>query len=136
MFYKNLLFGFILFGNLLNIFKIIIEDVQQQKPLPEEGKEIYPEERYRQFLHYEHDYHPVYAIEKILSLFSDVLIIYLPFFSFIERICKGNVYLIGICTAVMISFLNAFLSLPIEYYSTFVIEEKYGLNKKNEERIF
>ena len=136
MFYKHLLFGLICLDQLVSVAKIIITDRKQKEPLPKEGKEIYSPEKYQEFLNYEHDYHPVTAFKKIVSLLSDALIIYLPFFPWVEKLAGNNVYLLFTLTYIVIGLIHKVLMLPFSYYSTFVIEEKYGLNKMDRKRFF
>ncbi|MBR4462511.1 MAG: M48 family metalloprotease [Erysipelotrichaceae bacterium] len=136
MYYKHILFGLICLSQLFSIIKIIITDRQQHLPLPEEGKEIYSPEKYQEFLNYEHDYHPVTALKKIVSLISDALILYLPFFLWMEKLGGGNVYKETILTTVILETFNAIVMLPFSYYSTFVIEEKYGKNKTDQKQFF
>ena len=123
-------------SQLYGVVKIIITDRQQHLPLPEEGKEIYSPEKYQEFLNYEHDYHPVTALKKIVSLISDAIIIYLPFFSWMEKLGHDNAYLVDVYTIVILTVYGTLLKLPLSYYSTFVIEEKYGLNKMNRKQFF
>ncbi len=136
MFYKHLLFGLLCLNQLFGVIKIIIADRQQHQPLPAEGKEIYSPEKYQEFLNYEHDYHPVYAIKKIVSLIGNALIIYLPFFPWMEHLGHDNVYLVDVFTVVILAVYETLLVLPLSYYSTFVIEEKYGLNKMDRKEFF
>ena len=136
MFYKHLLFALSCIIHLFGVAKIIITDRQQHQPLPEEGKEIYSPEKYQEFLNYEHDYHPVYALKKIISLLSDALIIYLPFFPLMEKLAGPNVYKILALTLIVLDLFTGIVTLPISYYSTFVIEEKYGSNKMDRKQFF
>ena len=131
MSYKHLLFGLICLEQLFSIIKIIITDRQQHLPLPEEGKEIYSAEKYQEFLDYEHDYHPVIALKKIVHLIGDAAIIYLPFFPWMERLGHDDPYLTDLYTIVILTIFETILMFPMSYYSTFVIEEKYGKNKMN-----
>ncbi len=136
MLYKHFLFGLLCIGQLFSVAKIIITDRQQHLPLPEEGKEIYSPEKYQEFLNYEHDYHPVIALKKTVSLIGDAIIIYLPFFPWMERIGRGDPYLTDFLTIVILAVYEALLTLPFSYYSTFFIEEKYGLNRMDRKQFF
>ncbi len=131
MFYKHLLFGLLFLSQLFSIIKIIITDRQQHLPLSEEGKEIYSPEKYQEFLNYEHDYHPVIALKTVASLIGDAIIIYLPFFPWVEGLGHDDPYLTDLLTIVILAVYEALLTLPFSYYSTFFIEEKYGLNRMN-----
>ena len=113
MFYKHLLFGLLCLSQLYGVIKIIITDRQQHLPLPEEGKEIYSPEKYQEFLNYEHDYHPVTALKKIVSLISDAIIIYLPFFSWMEKLGHDNAYLVDVYTIVILTDAAAGLVVTI-----------------------
>ena len=136
MFYKHLLFGLLCLSQLFSIIKIIITDRQQHLPLPEEGQEIYSPEKYQEFLNYEHDYHPVIALKKVASLIGDAIIIYFPFFPWMERLGHGDPYLTDLLTIAILAVYEALLTLPFSYYSTFYIEEKYGMNRMNRKQFF
>ena len=128
--YRHILFILSCLSMIYKVVRLYIIDRQRRKPLPEEAKEIYSQERYKTFLDYKHDYYPVIVIGKIFDLIVNIVLIYSSFFAFVDNVSKGNNYVSLIVTFLLIFVINEIIALPTSYYSTFVIEEKYGLNKK------
>ena len=101
-------------------------------PIPKELEDVYDDTEYRKSQNYKKE---VYRFGLISSVFS--LLILLGFLFF-----EGFAYVNGIAINFtdnpiykaliffgIIMFASDILSLPFSYYSTFVIEEKYGFNK-------
>ncbi|MCI8631259.1 MAG: M48 family metalloprotease [Firmicutes bacterium] len=122
----------VIIAKVQSIIMTYIQYKQNLKTLPEEVKNIYDEDRYQIYLSYETDYRKVKYICAFISVTVEVFIIFSPFFKWIETIAGDNVYMIIIATIVAMQIIDAVTDIPVEYYSTFVIEEKYNLNKKSQ----
>ena len=129
MFYRHLLFGLLLCGNAYRIWRRIITDRQQKKPLPAEVRDIYTPEKYRDFLNREHDYLPLFIAARITNILANAFFIYSPYYAWMEILGQGNEYLIVLATILSSELVSFVLSVPRSYYATFTIEEKYGLNR-------
>lgn len=129
MFYRHLLFGLLLCGNAYRIWRRIITDRQQKKPLPAEVQDIYTPEKYRDFLNREHDYLPLFIYSRIVSILTNAFFIYSPYYTWMEKLGAGNEYLIMLATILTSELVSFVFSVPRSYYATFTIEEKYGLNR-------
>lgn len=115
------------------IFDFILRSIaikHRELPLPEEVSDIYSEERFQKFKAYKKDYLFPGIFQSLLSLIVDIVIIVSPFYSLMERLGRNNIYLIFIVTLLITSLIEEIVNLPFDYYATFVIEEKYGKNKK------
>ncbi len=129
MFYRHLLFGLLLCGNAYRIWRRIITDRQQKKPIPSEVRDIYTPEKYRDFLNREHDYLPLFIAARITNILANAFFIYSPYYAWMEILGRGNEYLIVLATILSSELVSFMLSVPRSYYATFTIEEKYGLNR-------
>ena len=136
MIYRHILFILILISDVYAVFSYIVTDRQQKKPVPDEVKYIYTPEKYREFLNYEHDYRPLFIAKRIVNILLSAFVVYSPFFSWLEKMFGTNEYILAVAAALLISFATLLLSLPRSYYGTFVIREKYGLNKKTKKEFW
>ena len=123
---------------ILNVLDLIwsmitahIAKLQRSKPLPEEVSDIYDKDRYQTFLNYKSDNKKIYFIRKMIQFILDTVVILSPIFAWIEDISNKNVYLIVLITVVILMIIDEIVSIPFSYYNTFVIREKYKLNKMN-----
>lgn len=124
-------FAFSLIRLIFDSFLWHLSDIQRKKPLPEEVADVYDEDRYQTYLNYVADNKRVVNISKGINLVIDVFLIFSPFYSLIETICKGNVYLICLASYFIMWFVGSVIDVCLSYYDTFTIMEKYGLNKKD-----
>ncbi|MDQ7009590.1 MAG: M48 family metallopeptidase [Candidatus Gracilibacteria bacterium] len=100
--------------------------------LPEELKDIYDEKKYEKSMKYEKTNHKFSSITGIFSFIIMLLVLIFGGFGWLDNLVKTfteisllqSLYFFGI-----ISVINSLISIPISYYSTFVIEEKFGFNK-------
>ena len=111
------------------LYKIV--DDWRKKPLPIEVSDIYDEKRYQTFIQYKNDNRRLSLISKTLSLIIDLIIIYSNFFSIIEKLVGNHPYLLVIVTSMILLAINTITSYFIDYHRTFIIDEKYGKNKKD-----
>ncbi|WP_026838996.1 M48 family metallopeptidase [Gillisia sp. JM1] len=101
-------------------------------PIPKELEDVYDDAEYRKSQNYKKE---VYRFGVVSSAFSLIILLGFLFFegfayvnevagSFTENPIYKALIFFGI-----IMFASDILTLPFSYYSTFVIEEKYGFNK-------
>lgn len=109
-----------------------IIDRQRRKPLPEEVRDVYTKERWKSFVAYKHDSRYTYLLSKAISFLLSTFVIFTPFYQWMERLGQGNVYLLVAVTVVIMETCSLLFSLPVDHYQTFVIENRYGLNKRTE----
>lgn len=108
-----------------------IADNQRKKPLPEEVADVYDKERYKKYLDYVADNKKLANKYKIIDVVFSVIIILSPVFAVIENWCGGKPIKVCLITVFLFWVVNAVTSSIQGYESTFKIEEKYGLNKKD-----
>ena len=131
MIYRHLLFLCTLVSALYRIVLRVISWRQRKKPLPEEVQTIYSPERWQQFINRQNDYLPLFILHRVFNLILNIIVIYSGFFRYIEQLAGENVYRLFLVTFGIMFVIDLCMDIPESWYSTFVIEEKYGLNKKD-----
>ena len=99
-------------------------------PLELEG--IYNEEEYLKSQSYKNENYKFSLITGIISMIVTLLFFIFEGFAFVDHIARSfsdNTIVITLIFFGIIMFASDILSLPFSYYSTFVIEEKFGFNK-------
>lgn len=107
--------------------------------LPEELKEVYDEEKYAKSLKYENTKYKFGLLSSGISIVVTLLMLTLGWFGcldeFVRQFTQNSIvmalYFFGIITLV-----QTIIGLPFSYYSTFVIEEKFGFNKMTKKLFF
>ncbi len=126
---------FILIMNLVSlayhIAKMRLADIQRKRPLPAEVADVFEPERYRTYLNYTADNRKFFLVKSILSLIITTILYFSPIFAGIERTCSGNAYAVFLLTFLIFWAVDIVLETVFDWYDTFRIEEKYGLNRKD-----
>lgn len=108
-------------------------------PIPKELQDVYDETEYKKSQRYKKE---SYRFGLITSTFSVLLmLIFLIFDGFahvdsLSRSFSENSIGISLIFFGIIIFASDILNLPFSWYSTFVIEEKYGFNKTTKKTFF
>ena len=103
-----------------------------KESLPDELKDIYDEEKYAKSMKYEKTKHTFSSITGIFSFILMLLVLVFGGFGWLDDLVKTftDISLLQSLYFFWIIFLiQTLISLPINYYSTFVIEEKFWFNK-------
>lgn len=113
---------------LWHFFINALQTSQMKKPLPKEVEDVYDTKRYNEFIQYKKEYREISLIEMGLETIFMLVLVFSNFFSWVSSF--ESVY-VGLWICIGIDwFVGCIFSIGIEFYETFHIEEKYGLNKK------
>jgi len=107
--------------------------------LPEELKEIYDEEKYAKSMAYEKEKFKFSMITSFITFFIMLLVLIFGGFGWLDNLVRSwtdSYILRGLYFFWIIAFIQTLISLPISYYSNFVIEEKFGFNKMTKKLFF
>lgn len=102
------------------------------EPVPEIVKDLYDEEKYNNWLNYSMETLRFSLIMKSFSTVLVVLLLAVGFFGVIEGWTTAwfsNPVLQTLAFLGILYIGNFILTIPFSYYSTFIIEEKFGFNK-------
>lgn len=114
-----------------DLIRMYIAAQQRKKPLPPEVADVYDAERYRQYLSYVADHRKSLLIVRGVTFVTSTILYYSNIFSALENWLGGNPYLILIATQTVFTSIDTIIDVIDDYHCTFVIEEKYGLNKQD-----
>ena len=101
-------------------------------PIPEALSDVYDTTEYEKSQRYKKERYKYGILTSSFSLLVLLLFLYFKGFALIDTIARSfsdNEIVISLIFFGIIMFANDILMLPFSWYSTFVIEEKYGFNK-------
>tara|TARA_R100000353_G_scaffold176098_3_gene148926 strand:+ start:70076 stop:71308 length:1233 start_codon:yes stop_codon:yes gene_type:complete len=107
--------------------------------LPPQLQDVYDDEEYKKSQRYKTERYKFSILTSIVSLVATLLFFILDGFAFVDEIARSisnNPIIIALVFFAIIMIASDILSTPLSYYSTFVIEEKYGFNKTTRKTFF
>ncbi len=108
-------------------------------PIPQELEDVYDDAEYRKSQNYKRDVYRFGLISSVFSLLILLGFLFIEGFAYVDSIAgsftENSIYKALIFFGI-IMFASDILTLPFSYYSTFVIEEKYGFNKTTKKLFF
>ena len=108
----------------------LLDTRHMTEELPENVRDVYDEETYKKWIAYHHENKRLGAVEGIATFIVGLLMLTLNFYAFVFDLFGGRAVLLQYFPAILLfSTIDTVLSLPFRYYDTFVIEEKYGMNR-------
>ncbi len=108
----------------------ILDTIQMGKPLPENVRDVYDAQAYQKWIDYHRENKRLRNWESILTLVTGVLMLAFPYYAFVFGLFKDSpIYLQYFLAILAFTTVDNLLSLPFGYYDTFVIEERYGMNR-------
>lgn len=115
------------------LFDAIISFLNSQymkKDLPENVRDVYNRKEYENWQAYEKESGRLNIIESIVSLVINLIFLAGNVYAHVfEALAGVNVYVQYLAVIVLFSAISTLISLPFNYYDTFVIETRYGLNQ-------
>lgn len=127
IFISIILFHFLL-GRILDHFN----SRSRKLPIPDEGKGIYDDGKYRKSQDYHNELDRFGILESAFGIILMLGFLFLNGFARLDEIVRGitdNALLVTLLFFFILAIANDLIGIPFEIYSTFVIEEKYGFNK-------
>ncbi len=108
-------------------------------PLPPELQDVFEEAEYKKSQRYKKERYQFGVLTSSISLIATLLFFFFDGFAFIDGIARSvsnNEIVVALIFFGIILIASDILSTPFSYYSTFVIEEKYGFNKTTRKTFF
>lgn len=128
---RLLLVLYMVAGIVYDLITMYIAAQQRKKPLPPEVADVYDADRYSQYLSYVADNRKCALIESGVTLAVTSALYYSQFYPAMEQALHLNPYWIFIVTQLIFGIVSTVIDTASSYYVTFVIREKYGLNKQD-----
>ena len=104
------------------------------RPIPAELEGVYEPERYQRSQAYKKEKSRFGTSYAIVSMVATLAFLFLDGFAWVDSWARGisnNEIAVALLFFGVIGLANDLISTPFSYYNTFVIEEKYGFNRKS-----
>ncbi len=127
-----IIIGILVFNYLLDIFLDYLNNSYSSGSLPKEVEDIYNSNEYQKSKAYQKTNFNYSLITSTISIIATLLFFFLDGFALVDDLVRSisdNEIIIALLFFGIIILANDILSLPFQYYHTFVIEEKFGFNK-------
>ena len=127
---KALLIGSYILSKIYHGILEYLDSSYIEKELPDNVKDVYDKDTYDKWLRYTKECRRAGLIESIITSIITLLFLagntYAAVFNYFEGY---GIYLGYFLTLLVFTLITMPVSIPFDYYDTFVIEEKYGMNK-------
>ncbi len=136
---SSIVIGLVALMYIIDLVITLVNYNHRNQPIPEIAKDIYDQEKYQKWLSYFMETHRFQVIVKTLSTVLLLVLLGFGFFGFLERSTVAwfsHPILQTLAFLGVFFLINMLISLPFDYYATFVIEEKYGFNKTTSKTFF
>ena len=138
--YLLFILSFLIFEYLLDTYSKYLNVYSLRLALPDEFVGFYDSEKYKCSQKYTIDNSKFNLAVSSINVFITITFILIGGFNyldiFLRKIIINNEIILGLSYFVILIILNTIISLPISFYSTFYIEEKYGFNKSSKKLFF
>lgn len=114
-----------------------LNDKHQKGELPENVRDVYDEKEYANWKNYKAESGKLYTIWNIADIVFLAILLISNAYAWGFKALEGcNVYVQYLIFIFVLTVLSEIIDMPFKYYDTFVIEEKYGLNKSTKKTFF
>ena len=127
-----LIIGFVTLDFIVNSVLSWLNTKWMTHPVPPELEGLYDEEKYRKQQDYMRTNKRVSLIARCVSFVLTLIILGFGLLGWLDNQCKAWTHLPivqVILFLVLYNLFNTIIALPFSYYSTFVIEERFGFNR-------
>ena len=115
--------------NIFDFVLVKLNDSYVKKPLPENVKDVYDEEKYNKWINYRNDSKKFSAVQTLVSAAITLALFIFNVHARVFSFFTFNKFVNYILLILVFTLVSTIISIPFSYYSNFVIEEKYGFNK-------
>lgn len=103
---------------------------QADRPLPDNIKDVYDEAEYRKWRSYNKERGKISIIEAVVEIVITTGLLAFNVYAIIFKLLGNmNLYVQYLIFIAGMSLVTTIVSIPFTHHRTFVIEEKYGMNK-------
>ena len=115
--------------NIFDFVLVKLNDSYVKKPLLENVKDVYDEEKYNKWINYRNDSKKFSAVQTLVSAAVTLTLFIFNVHARVFNLFTFNKFVNYILLILVFTLVSTVISIPFSYYSNFVIEEKYGFNK-------
>ncbi|GAK94019.1 CAAX prenyl protease 1 [Nonlabens ulvanivorans] len=127
-----LIIGILIFDFLLDQLLGFLNYTWYSKEIPQELQDVYDGDEYAKSQEYKKTNYRFSLLSSSISFIAILIFLFYDGFAIIDswaRTLVNHDVLVGLLFFTVIAAAGEIISLPFSYYSTFVIEEKFGFNK-------
>ncbi len=109
------------------------------KPLPESLQDVYDNDEYKKAQSYKKENQRFSQLSGVFMFVLTLAFLFADGFAWIDELARSwfeNSIFIGLSFFGVLFLASSVINIPFSYYSTFVIEEKYGFNKSSKTTFF
>lgn len=128
----QIIVGILIFDFVLDQFLGYLNYSWYNKPVPESVSDVYDAAEYAKSQEYKRTGYRFGLLSSGISFVAILLFLFLDGFALVDDFARSLVnheILVGLVFFTIIGAAGELISLPFSYYSTFVIEERFGFNK-------
>ncbi len=134
---KILIVALFVLNALYEFFMLHLSISDKDRPLPENVKDVYNEERYKLYKAYKKESGKVELISFIVSFVINLAFLVFNVYATLFNLFDGlNIYLQYFLLIVVFDAFTTIVKMPFSYYGTFTVEEKFGMNKTTKKTFF
>ncbi len=126
---KILIIALAILGGLYPILLNLFKRKSSTNPIPESVKDVYDDETYAKWRSYNAEHSRLDLISSVVSLVVVTVMLATNLFSLFASIFPSGLFWQVVAVILLDTTVSEFVGLFFSYYSTMVIEEKYGFNK-------
>lgn len=127
-----LVIGVILVVYLFELIVAVLNNQHRLKPIPENIRDVYDEEKYKNWLNYSLDQHRFSMVKRGFNIVLLLALLLSGAFGWLEETVSlwteyarlQTLYFLGIY-----ALFTSIIGIPFRYYAQFVIEARYGFNR-------
>lgn len=124
-----LIFSFLLY-HAFEWYLDYLDTKHMNAEIPENVRDVYNEEEYRKWVSYHKENMRFSLAESLVSFLAGLLMLVFNFYALVFSAFSGrSLYLQYFLMILLLAVIETVIAIPFRYYETFVIEEKYGMNK-------
>lgn len=132
--------GIILVMFAINLGVSLLNYRQRRQPIPAIVEGVYDQQTYARWLNYSMETLRFQLITRAIDMLLTLVLLLSGAFGWLERLVNtwfaADLLRTLAFLGVYVLFFNLVVNLPLEYYATFVIEEKFGFNKSTRKTFF
>lgn len=134
---KALIIVLFVLNSVYDFFMIKLSFSDTDRPLPDNVKDVYDEQRYKLYKAYKKESGKVELASAVVSFVINLAFLVFNVYATVFDLFDGlNIYLQYFLLIVVFDVFTTIVKTPFSYHDTFTIEEKFGMNKTTKKTFF
>lgn len=133
---KYVLIASLILSAIYQAVLVKLNDIATKWPLPENVRDVYDEAEYQKFINYRNDNKRISTIKSIVTIVFELGFLISNLYAVVFKALPGGEIVKTLLLLLIFEAFSSIVAIPFSYYDTFVIEEKYGMNKSTKKTFF